>query len=281
FRDGRACEECREHSLWRGIRYGCYHGSRAETAVVASMIAFNRWRSTWPGQVDAFIAVTPFGRRKLVQAGLPEKRVVVKPNFVEPDPGEGSGSRDYALFVGRLSPEKRAATMLKAWSALREPVPLKIAGAGPERQALEDQARRDGLSSIQFLGRLPRAQTLKTLQAARFLVFPSEWYEGFPVTICEAFACGTPVICSRLGAMEEVVEDGRTGFHYTPGDAAELAEKVAWAWSHPEAMRRMGQEARREFEAKYTAETNYPLLLEIYHQVMARKHEERAVAAVL
>ena len=281
FRAGRVCEECLEHSLWRGISHACYHGSRGETAVVASMIAYNRRLGPWPGKVDAFIAVTPFGRRKLMQGGLPGERVAVKPNFVEPDPGEGRGAREYALFVGRLSAEKRAATMLEAWTRLREPVPLQIAGAGPEQNALEEQARRSSLAGVRFLGRLPRAETLKTMQGARFLVFPSEWYEGFPVTICEAFACGTPVICSRLGAMEEVVEDGRTGFHYTPGNAAELAEKVAWAWSHPEEMRRMGREARREFEAKYTPETNYPLLLEIYGQAMARKRGTQAIAAAV
>ena len=279
FRAGRVCEECREHSLWRGIRHGCYHGSPAATAVVASMIAVNRRRRTWPAQVDTFIAVTPFGRRKLAQAGLAEDQIVVKPNFVEPDPGEGSGPRDYALFVGRLSPEKRASTMLTAWSRLRDPVPLQIAGAGPEQQALEEQARRLGLASVQFLGRLPRAQTLQKLQGARFLVFPSEWYEGFPVTICEAFACGTPVICSRLGAMEEVVEDGRTGFHYAPANVDELAARVAWAWSHPEEMRQMGRQARREFEAKYTAESNYPLLMEIYEQAIARKQGLQAALA--
>lgn len=271
FREGKVCEECREHTLWRGIRHGCYHGSRRDTAVVASMIGVNRLFRTWPGNVDGFIAVTPFGRRKLVEGGLPADRVMVKPNFVDPDPGEGSGTRDYALFVGRLSPEKRAATMLSAWSRLDQPIPLKIAGGGPEQQALQEQARHAGLDHVEFLGQIPREKTLATLQGARFLVFPSEWYEGFPVTICEAFACGTPVICSRMGAMEEVVDDGRTGFHFTPGNAQELAAKVTWAWNHADEMRRMGCEARREFESKYTAESNHPLMMEIYNWAIERK----------
>jgi glycosyltransferase involved in cell wall biosynthesis len=279
FRKGRVCEECREHGLWRGVVHGCYHGSPAATALVAAMIAINRRGRTWPGKVDAFIAVTPFGRRKLAQAGLPEERVVVKPNFVEPDPGEGTGPRDYALFVGRLSAEKRPSSMLRAWAALPEAPPLQIAGSGPERQALEEQARRDGLTSVEFLGRLPRDRTLAKLQGARFLVFPSEWYEGFPVTICEAFACGTPVICARLGAMEELVDDGRTGFHYEPGRIDELAAKVDWAWKHPEEMRRMGRRARAEFEAKYTAEKNYPQLIGIYDEVIARKRGMQAASA--
>jgi len=269
FRDGKVCEECLHHGLWRGVRHACYHQSRPATAVVALMIALNRRRGSWPGKVGRIIAVTQFSRRKMIEAGLPEEQVVVKPNFVYPDPGEGRKSRDYALFVGRLSPEKRVSTLLKAWSRLRGPVPLLIAGGGPEREALEEQARRSGLTSVQFLGQLPRSKTIETIQGARFLAFPSEWYEGFPVTICEAFACGTPVLCSRLGAMEEVVDDGRTGFHFAPGDAAELAERAAWAWDHPADMRIMGQEARREFEAKYTAESNYPILMDIYERAKA------------
>ena len=280
FRDGRICEECLEHGLWRGVRHACYHDSRSATAVVALMIAINRRRGTWPGKVDRIIAVTNFSRQKMIEAGLPEDQVVVKPNFVYPDPGEGSGPRDYALFVGRLAPEKRVNVLLTAWSKLREPIPLLIAGGGPEREALEAQARRDGLSKVRFLGQVPRVETVAAIQAARFLVFPSEWYEGFPVTICEAFACGTPVICSRLGAMQEVVDDGRTGLHFTPGDATELAEKVTWAWNHPVEARAMGRAARLEFEAKYTAESNYPLLMEIYEGARARRNRSAASLTV-
>ncbi len=273
FRDGGICEECLDHGLWHGVAHACYRQSHAATAVVALMLVVNRLRRTWPGGVDRIIAVTDFARRKMVEAGLPDGQVVVKPNFLYPDPGEGSGPRDYALCVGRLSPEKSVNTLLMAWSKLEESIPLLIAGGGPEREALEEQARRAGLTEVLFLGQVPRAKTVAAMQAARFLVFPSEWYEGFPVTICEALACGTPVICSRLGAMEEIVDNGRTGLHYVPGDAAELAAKVSWAWNHPVEVREMGRAARREFEAKYTAERNYPILMDIYEGVMARQQD--------
>ena len=106
-------------------------------------------------------------------------------------------------------------------------------------------------------------------EGARCLVFTSEWYENFPVTIVEAFARGVPVICSRLGAMEEIVADGRTGLHFTPGKAGDLAAKVEWAWTHPEEMAAMGRAARAEYEAKYTAERNYAMLIEIYQRAIA------------
>jgi glycosyltransferase involved in cell wall biosynthesis len=89
------------------------------------------------------------------------------------------------------------------------------------------------------------------------------------MSIVEAFACGVPAICSRLGAMEEIVADGRTGLHFTAGDAEDLAQKVEWAWAHSEQMAEMGKEARREYEAKYTAERNYPMLMETYQRAIA------------
>ena len=101
-------------------------------------------------------------------------------------------------------------------------------------------------------------------------MFPSEWYEGLPLTIAEAFACGVPVIASRIGSMIDVVQDGRTGLHFTPGDPADLATKVEWAWSHSKQMEEMGRNARIEYEAKYTAERNYELLMEINRRVTQR-----------
>jgi glycosyltransferase involved in cell wall biosynthesis len=106
------------------------------------------------------------------------------------------------------------------------------------------------------------------MQGARFLVVPSIWYEGFPMTIAEAFACGLPVLCSRLGSLQEIVQDGCTGLHFNPRDTEDLAAKVEWAWSHPGEIREMGHVARREYERKYTPERNYEALLQIYERAL-------------
>jgi glycosyltransferase involved in cell wall biosynthesis len=178
---------------------------------------------------------------------------------------------DFVLFVGRLSPEKRVSTMLSAWSHIRAcHIPLVIIGGGPQLETLKREAESRNLTSVVFRGQASRAETWDAMRRARFLVFPSEWYENFPVTIAESFACGLPVLCSRIGAMQEIVEDGRTGLHFTSADATDLAEKVKWAWYHPEHLQTMGKEARHEYESKYTAEKNYPLLMKIYRNAMER-----------
>jgi glycosyltransferase involved in cell wall biosynthesis len=230
------------------------------------MLTSHRLRHTWDREVAGFIALSEFARNKFIEGGLPREKIFVKPNFVSPDPGARTSPGDYALFVGRLSPRKRVDTVLAAWKRLPRSIPLHIVGDGSAREQLQAEALREGLTNVEFKGQLPREQTLAAINRARFLVFASEWYENFPVTIAESFACSTPVICSRLGAMQEIVSDGRTGLHFAPADAEDLAAKVEWAWIHPQQMREMGVQARAEYESKYTAEKNYPLLMEIYNR---------------
>lgn len=269
FRDGHVCEECLQHTVWRGVQHGCYRGSRAATAPIALMLDFHHRRKTWTSAVSCFIALSQFARSRFVAGGLPAERILVKPNFVDPDPGPGPRERNYAVFVGRFAPIERMRTLLAAWERLQNRVPLLIVGGGPERAEVEAEAQRRHLTSVQFTGVLPSSQTIATIQAARFLILPSEWYENFPVTIAEAFACETPVICSALGSMKEIVTDQVTGLHFRTADPVDLAEKAAFAWDNPVAMNEMGAAARREYLARYTAAQNYSQLLNIYERVAA------------
>jgi glycosyltransferase involved in cell wall biosynthesis len=264
FRDGKVCEDCLHRSVWESVRHGCYRNSRMATATVALMLEVHHRLGTWTSSVSRFVALSEFARGRFIAGGLPAHRMVVKPNFVDPDPGPGPEARDYAIFVGRFSPVERMYTLLAAWEQLRNRVPLLIVGGGPEREQIETEAQRRGLSAISFLGGLPNPRTISLIQGARFLVLPSQWYENFPVTIAEAFACETPVICSALGSMREIVTDGMTGLHFHPGNATDLAEKVAQAWASPARMREMGAAARREYLARYTATQNYSQLIDIY-----------------
>jgi glycosyltransferase involved in cell wall biosynthesis len=281
-REGRVCEECVDHGLWRGVWHGCYRNSRLMTAGVALMLQVHRNRGTWNDSVDGYVALSEFARRKFVDSGLPASKLYVKPNFVQDDPGERDAPGHYALFVGRLSPEKGAATLLAAWEKLKHSIPLVIVGDGPSRQSLESEAAARGLSSVKFRGWLTGEETRAAMKRAAFLVIPSLWYEGFPMIVAEAFACGTPVICSRLGTLEEIVEDQHTGLHFSHGDADDLAGKVEWAWANRPQVCAMGKAARQEYEDRYTPERNYNQLMQIYeHTLRSRaKSSSRVFATV-
>jgi glycosyltransferase involved in cell wall biosynthesis len=230
------------------------------------MLALHRALHTWHTSVSRFITLTEFARRQFIEAGLPPQQFVVKPNFVDPDPQERSGPGEYAIYVGRFTENKGLGTLLKAWALLPKHYSLHVVGDGPERAALEAQARSCGLSGVRFRGRLSHVETIEALKAARFSIVPSTWYEGLPMCILEAFACGTPVLCSRIGGLPEIVADHVTGLHFTPGDERDLASKIEWAYNDPEEIVSMGHAARRKYEADYTAERNYSLLLRIYEQ---------------
>ena len=270
FRDGRVCEDCLGKAVpWPGVVHGCYRGSRAASGVVATMLTVHRALRTWTEMVDVYVALTGFARDKFVEGGLPGARIAVKPNFVAPDPGPGQGGGGYALFVGRLAPEKGTGTMLAAWARLRSGIPLKIVGDGPlkDRVAKAAATRPD----VEWLGHRPVAEVHRLMREADLLVFPSEWYETFGRVAAEAFATGTPVVAADIGAVAEVVEHGRTGLLFRPGDPEDLAAQVDGLLSQPERLRRMRREARAEFEAKYTAERNYLALMEVYGAALERK----------
>lgn len=267
FRDGHVCHDCVGPAVpWPSVRHACYRGSATQSLAVATMLTVHRARGTWTRDVDVIVVLTEFARRQLAAGGLPEDRLMVKPNFLAPDPGPGTGRADSFLFVGRLDSLKGIATLLEAWRFLD--VPLRIVGDGPLRPEVEAAAAQD--PHITFLGRLERHGVIAELRAARAMIFPSIWYEGLPMTIIEAFACATPVIASNLGGMSEMISDGSTGLLFDPGSARHLAEAVRWSNRHRAALDRIGSAGRAEYLRRYTSDRHYDALMSIYARARAR-----------
>jgi glycosyltransferase involved in cell wall biosynthesis len=274
FRDGVVCESCLQKVIpWPGVIHRCYRNSRLASAAVAGMLGMHRALGTWWKAVDVYIALSEFSRRKLAESGLPSERIAVKPNFAHPDPGLGEGCGGYAIFVGRLSTEKGLDVALRAWSKIGNILPLKIVGDGPLAPEVRAAAERN--PSIQYLGKLPLASVYNLIGDATALLLPSRCYENFPRVIVEAFAKGTPVIVSNLGAMAEIVEDARNGLHFRVGDPGDLASKVWQILADPVERARMRRAAREDFQNRYTAAANYSALISIYDRAVSG-HRQRA-----
>jgi glycosyltransferase involved in cell wall biosynthesis len=271
FRDGQLCEQCLTQPLpIAGIKYGCYRESKAASAAVVAMLAWHRLRQTWNQQVDCYIALSEFARQKFIAGGLPAEKIKVKPNFVDPDPGMGSGDGEFLLYVGRLSTEKGLDILLDAWKILDYPYKLKIIGEGPMAPLVE--AACAASEQIEWLGRQPLDRVYALMGQATGLIFPSKWYEPFGRVATEAFAHGTPVIASAIGAIAEIVADRVTGLHFRPSDASDLARAVTELLqlrTQPE-FQQMRHAARTEFLTKYTAAANHAQLLDIYAFAQAK-----------
>lgn len=275
YREGRPCEDCLHKPFpWPGIRHACYRGSRTATATTAAMLGVHHGLRTWTRQVDAYVALTEFGKEKFVEGGLPAEKIHVKPNFLNPDPELGSGRGNYAIFVGRLVHEKGITTLIEAWRQLEGSIPLKIVGDGP--MAEEVKAAAATIPGIEWLGLRPASDVFPLIADAAFLVFPSQWYEGFGLAMVEAMAVGTPVVASDLGAMQTVVEHGRTGLLFAAGDSSDLTRTVKHLWSAPEILVPMRHEARRCYERWYTADQNYRMLMDIYDSALRCRVSRRA-----
>ena len=240
------------------------------TGIVSIMLTAHRGLQTWTRHIDRFIALTPFSRELFVRGGLPEERIDVKPNFLEPDPvadeSPSAETREGALYVGRLSPEKGVNVVLRA--AAKLPGRIRIAGDGPLRGAVEEAAA-SGL--VTYLGPLDRSDVLAAMRASEVLVFPSLCYEGgIPLVIVEAHAAGLPVVAGALGRSPEIIRDEVTGSLVPAGDAEALATRIRELTADRSRLAAMGAEGRQEYLDRYRGERNYAMLMDIYASALHR-----------
>jgi glycosyltransferase involved in cell wall biosynthesis len=274
FREGAPCHMCVGRAVpWPGVVHSCYRGSRSATSVVAAMLVYHRALGTFRHSVDRFIALTGFARDRFIEGGMSAEKIMVKPNFIVDDPGVGTGSGGYALFVGRLSEEKGLRVLLDAWRRVGARLPLRIVGDGPMAEVVSCLAA--SMPAVTVVGQLPPARVFEEMRAATVAVVPSICYETFGLVAMEALAVGTPVMASQLGAMCEFIEHGANGLFFTAGDSSALASAALWIAANPERVRAMRTAARLEYARKYAPEVNYRLLMDVYAQALASRPRAR------
>ena len=273
LRNGRPCEDCLRYGLLPALLHRCYRDSFTATLSQVWTIACNRRRGTYRNMVDHYITLTGFAAGRLAAGGLPAGRMSVKPNFLPDPPSAGTGAGGYAVYVGRLAEEKGVRTLLSAWRGMPG-FPLKMVGSGPLREELAERIGREGLN-VELAGMLNREKLLDIAAGASMQIVPSECYEGFPLVVLEALACGTPVVASRIGSLDEIVEEGETGVKFAAGDSAALAEKVGGLFADKPRLGWMRRRSRALFESSYTAEINFIKIMEIYRRVLAGRSGNR------
>ena len=267
FRDGRPCEACSvSHSFLPGVVHACYRGSRAGSAIVGAATSLHAVLGTWSNRIDRYIALTQFAAQKLGNDRVPAEKIRIKPNFV-PDRGYGEGQGGFALYAGRLTPEKGLRTILAADRLGNLPLPIHIAGDGPLRVEIEQACARPG-SRLIYLGQLPRSQVVEQMKRATVLLVPSLWYEGFPMVMVEALSFGLPIIASRIGGLPEMVQDGHSGLLFEPGDPSALLQTLCTFVRDTSRIEAMREASRCQFDSHYTEQKNYEILIEIYGELL-------------
>jgi glycosyltransferase involved in cell wall biosynthesis len=277
LRDGKPCEDCLDRSLLQSIRHRCYRGDVAATATLATMLAVHRGIGTYKHDIDRYITLNEFGRLKALKGGVADHKLVVKSNFVPDPPNPGEGGGGYVVYVGRLLDEKGVETLVAAWRHMPR-VKLIIVGDGALRPQLEAIAQRDR-SNIEFTGVLARPAVMKIISSSDLLIVPSVCYETFGLVIAESFACGTPVLVSRIGSLDELVVEGVTGRKFTAGDAQDLAHRAQEMLADQRTLRRMRAQARAYFDAHLTEDQNFVQLMKIYSDVITAAAQRKAVVS--
>jgi len=266
---GEVCERCRPFHYGSCLTGKCVMGSRAASLLCATEMFFHDLFRSYTGKIDCFISPSRFVAEKLLDRGMPEEKVAVIPNFVDPErwrPAEGNGKGSYILYAGRLSQEKGVEALIRAMVKLPD-IPLKIAGTGMWERKYRTLAHELGACNIEFVGFRPEAEIRSLIQGARFVAVPSEWYENGPMSVLEAFACGTPVLGSRIGGIPELVKEGETGALFEPGDISDLRRAAASLWGDAQLCAAMGDNARRLVENKYSPQKHYDKIIKVYQQV--------------
>jgi glycosyltransferase involved in cell wall biosynthesis len=284
MRGGQVCHECLGGREQWCVLHNCEHNP-AKSLGYALRTGIARRQRWFLNGVTHFICLTRFQRDLHVRQGFPSQRCSVIPNAVPtaflrdpqavesplvglavpcepPRPAEDPGA--FVGYVGRLSPEKDILVLLDAAKRLPH-IPFKLAGSLARMPDLP----RHAPANVEFIGQLDR-DTLRTFYAGiRLFVFTTRWYEGLPMVLLEAMAAGLPVVCTHIGGLPEVVQNGESGYLTPPGDAAELASKIDLLWQDQELAMRMGETGRERVLRKYHPDTVYAQHLEIYQRVQA------------
>lgn len=261
-RNGKVCEECIEKGLFHSCKYNCYRSSRLTTFAIALMTSFHKIIGTY--RRIHYICLTDFNKEKLLQMNRKGKvfikpdNIYIKPNFTDFKMKvlPWSVRKNQIVYAGRLDETKGIHLMLQAWENITN-MKLVICGVGPEDDWCKKYIIENKLKNVEMLGFLSHEKTMKIIAESKALVLLTQWYEGFPMVLAESFACGTPVIGSRIGNVGNLIINNVNGIKVDQESVASVIEAVNNISDMTDSTKLISDEY-------YSIDKNYKQLIEIY-----------------
>lgn len=260
------CNECGDGRYHKMIKNKCFKGSGLQSLIVAFIFKYHRIRKSFYKQIDKYICLNDSQIALLKNVGFDENKIVKKYNFVESSHDDSETTvlpelpQRYVVFYGRIGVEKGINELMQIWEGLE--IPLVVMGNGPMEEIFEDWA--NARKNVYFLGYTKRDKCLSIVRHAEFVVFPSIVYEGCSMVEIEAESLGKGIVATDLGFSQEAIKEGYNGCKVKLGDISGFRDKVIELWGAPDVCRVMGENARKDYEQKYTQDMNYQQLVEIY-----------------
>ncbi|MEW6570930.1 MAG: glycosyltransferase family 4 protein [Nitrospirota bacterium] len=276
---GKPCERCRGGRFYNAFIRKCVKESYLASLVYAAESSVHSLLRTYVNNISYFIAPSLFLKNKMIEFGIPEKKIEYIPNFINGNVDYSSNTEDdYFLYLGKLLHVKGVFTLLRAFKNIKKSQ-LHIAGNGELRSELEDYAKKNNINNVRFLGHLNSEEMFKALKGTKFVVLPTECYENAPLAVLEAFANGKPVIGANIGGIPEMVIGEETGLLFEPGNHEDLRQKINYLLNNPSKVLEMGRNARQKVEKEYNAELHYQRLIALYEKVLNQLNPSLTVNA--
>lgn len=251
---GQPCEACKGKKYYRCVLKRCRNNQLAKSGIAALGSYLSDYFYRYDSWINGYITPSEFMRQKMIEFGYAPQKIVTLPNpYFGPIADFEEAERDHILYAGRLSFEKGVDLLVRAAKNLN--VRVNIAGDGAERERLQTLAQQIGASNVHFLGFLDSAQLNRLYQTALVTVLPSRCYENGPLALLESYANRTPVVGARIGAIPEFIDEGKTGFMFTPDDAGDLHQVLHGCIAYPDSLKPVGQTARSRVLATYSPAT--------------------------
>lgn len=270
LRGTELCNKCGDGKYFRMCKYGCFKGSKLQSLIVAFIFKYHRTRKSFYKQIDKYICLNENQIKLLTEIGFDEKKIVKKYNFVpdaeanlKPVKVDGLPKR-YAVFYGRIGEEKGVRLLMQMWNRITD-IPLVVMGGGPLEEEFKNWA--DTKENVFFLGYTEHNKCLAIVKGGEFVVFPSIWYEGCSMVEIETESLGKSLIATDLGFSVEAIQEGVNGYKVPLGSVDGFIKKIKELWNNPEMCKKMGENARTDYEEKYMPEDNYSQLIKIYESV--------------
>lgn len=266
---GQVCERCAGKKFFNCAVYRCCKGSFAKSILNTLEMYLHHTILHIYEQIDVFISPSRFLKNKLEEMGFKGDMHHLT-NFVDPEDFVPSYSWEgnTILYFGRLSREKGISTLLQAVHGL--PVVCKIFGEGPEKGGIKKEIEELGAANVVMCGFVSQDRLRKEIQKSMFVVLPSQWYENNPFSILESFALGKPVIGSKIGGIQELIEDYKTGLTFEPGNAEELKKNILYLINNSEKISHLGRNARNFVEQTCNPNRHYKELMNIYRLAIGK-----------
>lgn len=264
FCDGKVCELCRENGNFRSaIKNKCYRDSTIQTLIVVAMLTLHRFLGTY--KKINYIFLTEFNKEKFKDLiDINGKNVFVKPNFVDVKQNQGD-SREKGQIVkfvcaGRLEENKGIGLLIERWKSLSRDYYLHIYGYGTLKDQVEKATKEQ--ENVQYFGFKSQDEIFRDLRSSYGLIFPSIWYEGFPMIIAESFALGVPVLTTSMGNQADVINQSCGGVTFDPESEQSFSSAIKMMISDNKLL---SENARNYYQSTLNADSNYASIEEIYN----------------